>query len=265
MPRFTVSDGTSLYYEDLGEGRPIVFVHGGGATHALWEQQVVELADEFRTVVFDHRGCGASDTPRGAYTVDRYADDLAELIAGLGLEGATVVTHGIGGHITLRAVHRHPEMCERLVLCAAAPWFAGDKDGAGGFSDEFLEALMTGSAANFPESEWRIIDQWLFHTDPGLATKVAALGQAVSWSVYAHRKLSQSLQSVDHRPYLPEITQRALVAHGVHDRKNRFEGSAHLATLLPNARLERFEESSHAVFADERAKFNEVVAAFVRE
>src|SRR5690606_24984468 len=128
-----------------------------------------------------------------------------------------------------------------------------------------LEMLMTGAAANFAESEWRVIEDWLFHREPGLATKVAALGQAVSWSAYAHKQLSKSLESVDHRPYLPSMTQPALIAHGVHARKNRFEGSEHLATLLPNARLVRFEASSHAVFADERAKFNALVAEFVRE
>ena len=160
MPHCTVSDGTTLYYEDLGEGRPIVFVHGGGANHALWEQQVVAFADEFRTIAFDHRGCGASDTPRGGYTVDRYADDIAELITGLGLSDVTIVTHGFGGHLALRAVQRHPEVCERLVLCAAAPWYVGARDGAGGFSAEFLEMLMTHSTSDSAAGQLSMISHW---------------------------------------------------------------------------------------------------------
>jgi len=265
MPRHTLTDGTELYYEDLGAGRPIVFVHGGGATHALWEQQVVGLAGEFRTVAYDHRGCGASDTPREGYTVDRYADDLAELVTALGLEHAAFVSHGFGGHILLRSLQRHPDLGDKVVLCAAAPWYVGDKDGAGGFSDEFLAALTAGAAANFPESQWEIIEHWLFQQEPGIATKVSALVQAVSWSAYAHQQLSRDLESVDHRPYLPGIRQRALIAHGVHDRKNRFEGSEQLAALLPDARMVRFEHSAHAVFADERELFNRTVAEFVRE
>jgi pimeloyl-ACP methyl ester carboxylesterase len=263
MPYLTLSDGTSIYYEDLGEGSPIVFVAGGGATHALWEQQVVALAGPFRTVTYDHRGCGASDTPREGYTIDRFADDLAELVERLSLVGTTFVSHGFGGHILLRALHRHPDIGDKAVLVAAAPWYVGDKDGVGGFSEEFLAALKSGAATNFAQSSWDIIENWLFQHDPGTPAKIAALVQAVSWSAYAHKHLSADMESVDHRPYLPRIRQEVLIVHGVHDRKNRYEGSEHLARLLPNARLVRFEDSAHAVFADELELFNRTVARFV--
>lgn len=265
MPTLTVSDQTSIYYEDLGDGRPIVFIAGGGATHALWGQQVVSLADDFRTITYDHRGCGRSDVPRDGYTVDRLADDLAELVSGLSLQDATFVSHGFGGHILLRALHRYPRLGARAILCAAAPWYVGDKDGAiGGFSDDFLAALNAGTTRNFAQAQWDIVENWLYDREPELATKIAALVDGISWSAYARKKLSQDLEKVDHRPYLSQITQPVLVVHGVHDRKNRFEGSKLLVSLLPDARLIRFENSAHALFADERELFNVTIAQFSR-
>lgn len=85
MPTLNASDGTIIYYEDFGEGSPIVFVHGGAATHSLWEHQVYELADHFRAITYDHRGCGSSGKPRNGYTTNRLADDLYDLISTLNL------------------------------------------------------------------------------------------------------------------------------------------------------------------------------------
>lgn len=260
-----------MYYEDFGDGSPIVFVHGGAATHALWEQQVYALADEFRAVAYDLRGSGESDKPRDGYTVDRYADDLAELMAKLELEKATIVTNGFGGHITLRAAHRHPGFAAKLVLGAAAPWFSGNRPdnqaggSVGGFSDAFASDLTSGLGADYAGTNWDLFQNWIYRKDPGTAAKVAGLMMAQTWPSYALKLFMRDLATVDHRPYLAQITQPALILHGVHDRKNRFEGSKVLTELLPHARLIRFEESSHALHFEERERFNRTIADFVRE
>ena len=80
MNHVPVGDGVRLYVEDFGEGSPIVFICGGNLTHRSWDSQVAALAGRFRTIAFDWRGTGASDKPRGGYTVDIAARDLQTLI-----------------------------------------------------------------------------------------------------------------------------------------------------------------------------------------
>lgn len=57
----SVEPGVNLYYEDYGQGEPIVFIHGGGTSHEMWEQQVYQFTDTFRTVVYDQRAPGRLD------------------------------------------------------------------------------------------------------------------------------------------------------------------------------------------------------------
>lgn len=265
MPYVTMSDGERLYVEDFGAGRSIVFVHGGAATHAAWEHQVFDLADRFRTVTYDHRGVGASDKPSSGYTCDRLADDLAELVTSLGLGRATLVSHGLGGHVVLRCAARHPEVASGLALCAAAPWFTGDRAGAGGFSEEFTRNLRAGIGRNNPQANWELFERWLFHEDPGQAYKIAALAMALAWPAYVMKQLLVDLVTVDHRPYLERIRQPVLIMHGVHDRKNRYEGGIYLSRHLPNARLASFERSAHCPFFEELEAFNSALAGFVEE
>ena len=264
MPHVELSDGVRLYYEDFGSGRPLVFVHGGAATHALWEQQVYTLADTFRTITYDHRGVGSSDKPRDGYTVDRLADDLYELTQLLGLDNVTLVSHGFGGHIVLRCLARHPDAARRLALCAAAPWYMGNKAGAGGFSEAFFAGLNDGIAHNNAQANWDLLENWLFHKDPGEPMKMACLQMALAWPVYVWKMLARDLPNADHREYLPGISQPTLVLHGENDRKNRFEGASYLAENLPNARLVTFPDSAHCPFFEELEEFNSVLEEFVR-
>jgi pimeloyl-ACP methyl ester carboxylesterase len=264
MPQLELSDGVHLYYEDFGEGDPLVFVHGGAATHGVWEQQVYALADEFRTITYDHRGVGGSDKPRAGYTVDRLADDLYEIVQLLGLERVTLVSHGFGGHVVLRCLARHPEVAMRAALCAAAPWYLGDRSGAGGFSESFFAGLNDAISRNNPQANWDLFEHWLFHKDPGEPMKMACLQMALAWPVYVWKLLARDLPGADHRPYLPRITQDVLVMHGQHDRKNRYEGAAYLAENLPRAEMVTFADSAHCPFFEELEKFNALLGDFAR-
>lgn len=266
MPMGDVGDaGVRLYYEDFGDGPPVVFVHGGAATHMLWDHQVHALSDRFRTVVYDHRGVGRSDKPRAGYTVEQLADDLADLVHGLDVdpEEVTLVSHGLGGHVVLRCVQRHPDVAGRLALTAAAPWFVGDRQGEGGFSRTFAADLAAQLGRNHPQANWDLLENWLFHEDPGEAMKIAHLQMALQWPLHVLRTLMEDLPHVDHRPYLGEVRQPTLVLHGRHDRKNRFAGAQYLADHLPDARLVVFEQSAHCPFLEEVAAFTETLAEFV--
>jgi pimeloyl-ACP methyl ester carboxylesterase len=263
MPYAQVDDRVRLYYEDFGDGRPIVFVHSGAATHDLWEHQVYHLSDRFRTVTYDHRGVGMSDKPRSGYTVDRLADDLSNLIAVLDLNQPTLVSHGLGGHVLLRCVARHPKVASKIALTAAAPWYLGDKEGEGGFSEDFFAKLNAVLARNNPQGNWDLFENYLFHQDPGEPMKHACLQMALAWPLNVWKELARDLPNTDHREMLSRLTQPTLVLHGKHDRKNRYEGGVFLSERIPKARLVTFEKSAHCPFLEEMEKYNAVLTEFV--
>lgn len=262
MPRIEVEPEVNLYVEDFGDGPPLVFVHGGAVTHAFWDHQTGCLWDRFRTISFDLRGCGASDKPRSGYSIDVWMNDLRALIEAMQLERPTIVGHGLGSHVALRLAAEHPDVAGSLVLAAAAPWFLGEGDRAGGFSEQFFDELKASWERNRPQAELDLADAKYFHRDPGEATRINCLIMAMQWPLAVLMQLVETLPEVDHSEALPGIELPTLLIHGRHDEKNRFDGVHVLAERLPNAQLTVLEDIAHCPPIEDPAAFNRALAEF---
>jgi pimeloyl-ACP methyl ester carboxylesterase len=110
-------DGVRLHYEDNGAGDPpLLLVHGWTCNLRHWSAQARHFSRNHRVVAADLRGHGQSDSPRQDYTMEGYADDLAWLCDGLGVERPVVCGHSMGGVVTLVTMGRHPELVPAGVL-----------------------------------------------------------------------------------------------------------------------------------------------------
>jgi pimeloyl-ACP methyl ester carboxylesterase len=116
-------NGTSLHYEESGDGPPLILIHGGLASSAQWETVVPELATGFRVITPDSRGHGRSTNPEGKLSYARIADDIAALIDTLGLRRPVVGGWSDGGQVALELGARHPTAAGALILGAAYPDF----------------------------------------------------------------------------------------------------------------------------------------------
>lgn len=111
--------GTTIRVQELGEGPPVVFVHGGSINGTCWAP-LAALLDDFRCIVIDRPGCGLSAPFAKRFDdVERFgafADDLiVDVLDGLGLDAAHVVATSFGGYMALHSAAAHPDRIDRMV------------------------------------------------------------------------------------------------------------------------------------------------------
>ncbi|HEX7256051.1 MAG TPA: alpha/beta fold hydrolase [Gaiellaceae bacterium] len=104
---------TDLWYEQTGEGPPLVLLHEGVVDSRIWEPVVPLLAEHHRVIRYDQRGFGRSPMPDGPYSV---VDDLLSVLDDAGLEEAALVGASRGGNIAMAAALERPERVSALVL-----------------------------------------------------------------------------------------------------------------------------------------------------
>lgn len=126
---FIEMDGTKLYYEVLGEGHPLVLIHGGFMDNRMWDDQFAVFAENYKVVRYDVRGFGKTDLPQTPYA-DR--QDLYNLLTSLGIAKTYLLGLSLGGVIAQDFALEHPEMVDALILVGAP---------IGGYPDELMFTL----------------------------------------------------------------------------------------------------------------------------
>ncbi len=110
-------DGTTLAYEDAGEGKPaLVLVHGVACHRAFMAPQVEFLRESHRVIAVDLRGHGDSDSPRQRYTIAALADDVGWMCERLDLAPVVVVGHSLGGLVALELASARTDLVRAAVL-----------------------------------------------------------------------------------------------------------------------------------------------------
>jgi pimeloyl-ACP methyl ester carboxylesterase len=119
MPFHRVN-GIQIYFEEHGQGEPLLLIQGLGYPSGMWFLQIPALSRHFRTIVFDNRGVGKTDKPDEPYSVPLMASDAAGLLAALGIQKTHVVSVSLGGYIAQELALNHPDRVDRLVLMATS-------------------------------------------------------------------------------------------------------------------------------------------------
>jgi pimeloyl-ACP methyl ester carboxylesterase len=131
-----------LYYQDIGDGQPVVFIHGWPMSHEMWEYQVYDLAlAGLRCVSYDRRGFGKSGKPLGGYDYDTMADDLATVIDTLELENVVLVGFSMGGGEVARYLAKYgtSKIAKAVLVAAVNPFLLKTDDNHEGVDiGEFL-------------------------------------------------------------------------------------------------------------------------------
>ena len=120
-------NGLRLWYESYGTGRPLVLLHGGYGSTAMFAPIVPALAERRRVVAVDLQGHGRTADVDRPLRYETMADDIAALLGHLDLSTADLLGYSLGGGVALRTAIQHPALVRRLVLvstpCRSAGWY----------------------------------------------------------------------------------------------------------------------------------------------
>jgi pimeloyl-ACP methyl ester carboxylesterase len=111
--------GQRIAYLEMGQGPPLLLIHGIAEAAWAWEVVIPALARRHRVIAPDLLGHGRSAKPRGDYSLGNQATLMRDLMISLDVERATLIGHSLGGGIAMQFAYQYPERCERMVLVAS--------------------------------------------------------------------------------------------------------------------------------------------------
>src|SRR3954469_3213583 len=122
-PAFEVHEanlhGHRAVYRVIGSGPNLVLIHGMINSSRHWEAVASRLAGSYRVIAPDLIGHGDAATPRGDYSLGAHAASIRDLLTTIGVEGATIVGHSLGGGVAMQFFYQFPQRTERLVLISS--------------------------------------------------------------------------------------------------------------------------------------------------
>ena len=271
MPHINARDGVRLYYEEVGEGTAVVFVHEYAGDYRTWEPQMRHFSRAHRCITFSQRGYPPSDVPDdpGKYGQDQFRDDVVAVMDALKIGKAHVVGHSMGA---LTAVHvglRYPERCISVTAAGCGYGSSADPrkvEEARAVSREtgkmFAAESMPVAAVRYGDGPTRQAQK---NKDPrGYAEFVRMLSEHSS---LGHSLVMLNLQAK--RPSLWEMEAELrrfsvplLVLVGDEDEWC-VDASIYLKRIVPTAGLCVIPRSGHTITSVEPAAFNAAVADLI--
>lgn len=252
--------GCRLYFEEHGEGSPVLLIHGLGSSTLDWELQIPALAAHHRVVALDVRGHGRSDKPRQRYRIADFAGDVAALIEHLQLPPVHLVGISMGGMTGFQLGVDQPQLLRSLTIVNSAPEVKAKK------LSDYLQ----------------IAKRWTLARLLPLETTAKALARLLfpkPEQAELRRKVEERWPRNDKRAYLASLD--AIIGWGVRERLGRITCPTLVISAdrdytpvaqkqayvdeLPDARLLVIDDSRHATPLDQPERFNRSLLAFMQE
>lgn len=258
-----------LHYHELGEGEPLILIHGGGPGATGWSnysKNFEALAKNFRTIVIDLPGYGKSEKKSASGSLFEFLSDaVLALMDGLGIDKASFVGNSLGGGTSLKFCVRFPDRVNRLVLMGPAgslPMFTPVSEGG-----RHMFAYYNGTGPSVQKLknfiEYMVYDMSQI-TDELLQQRYEA---SIDPAVIANPPLSQMLKRhpADDlwRDRLSDLSHRTLLIWGREDRTVTLDSSFVLLRTLPNAQLHVFPNCGHWAQWERPDEFNSLVTDFL--
>jgi pimeloyl-ACP methyl ester carboxylesterase len=135
MPKIMVNS-IEINYEDVGQGKTLVLLHGLGSTQKDWGFQIPVLSKKFRLIIPDFRGHGKSGINKDDFGVEFLTEDIYQLLQKLEIDKASFVGFSMGGAVAFQMAVSHTDIVDRLIIVNSGP----DFDNMGKIGTDLLES-----------------------------------------------------------------------------------------------------------------------------
>ena len=274
MPYFkskTGKESLQIFYEDLGNDNPIIFIHGWPLTHQMWEYQLTPLRElGFRCIAYDRRGFGKSDQSLNSYDYDVLADDLKNLIDETGAENITLVGFSMGGGEVVRYCSKYNcDKISRIVLISSVvPYMLKTDDNPEGVPIEQIQEFdqqiredRPGFLSAFGKHFFGV--NFISHpVSSGILEWTNSL--AFTASQKAMLDCMKSFSQTDFRSELSAIKVPALIIHGDSDKTVPIKPtSEQAASMISGALYKVYPGAPHGLFYTHKDVLNADLVSFI--
>lgn len=258
------ANGADLYYETYGEGPPVLFLHGAWAGLRFFQPQLTDLADAYRTVALDFRGHGRSEKTDAGHTVPQYARDVAAFVDALDLDDVVIVGWSLGALVSWEYADRFGTGRLRgLVDVDMEPspvlW---EDDEHGTYDPTRIRDMHEGIQTD----QWAFVEgviELVLKDPPSAELERTMVDEMFRCPPVVKSSIIVDATFRGYRDVLPDLDVPALVCAGADEKWRSVAAVEEAAELLPDARFELFEESSHDLTVEEPERFNEVLRGFL--
>jgi non-heme chloroperoxidase len=275
MPFITVgtenSTNVDLYYEDHGEGQPVVLIHGYPLDGHSWEKQSAALLHAgYRVITYDRRGFGRSSQPTTGYDYDTFAADLKIVLDTLDLHGAVLVGFSMGTGEVGRylGTYGSERVAKAAFLASLEPFLLKTDDNPTGVDGKVFEDIVAAVKAD-RYAYFTEFYKGFYNTADTLGTRLSEEALRNSWNVAAGGSWFASSAVVptwltDFRKDIPKIDVPALILHGTADNVLPIDATAReFRKLLPQADYVEIENAPHGLLWTHGDEVNTALLEFL--
>jgi 3-oxoadipate enol-lactonase len=256
---FVENQGAKIYWDEQGQGAPILLIMGLGYPSGLWHRTRPVLAQKYRTVALDNRGVGLTDMPAGPYSIATMASDAAAVQDAAGVFDAHVFGVSMGGMIAQEFALQYPARTRSLILGCTSPGGPSAVRAESKVADILMVRGMTLQQAReaiLPyiydaatpqekiEEDLSLRTRWL----PSMEGYMAQLQGILAWEAYSR---------------IAQITAPTLVIHGKSDALVPPGNGKLIAERIPGARLVLLEHASHLFLTDQTQAAHKEILEFL--
>ncbi|HEX8000538.1 MAG TPA: alpha/beta hydrolase [Pyrinomonadaceae bacterium] len=258
---YASNEGTKIYWEEHGEGQPLLLIMGLGSASGMWYRLLPHFSARYRTIIFDNRGVGRSDTDTPPYTIATMAADAAAVLNAADVESANVLGFSMGGFIAQEFALRYPHRVRSLVLASTA---CGGREVV--WADTEVLTALAAKGVKTREEGFRMTAPFNYHpSTPGnLIEEDLAVTLRSPLKRESYQAQLQAIMSwTGSHERLQSLNKHTLVLHGDSDRLIPTENGRILARAIPNAEFVLLKDAGHRFMTDKLEEASRAILSFL--